>query len=208
MRLEEEATSADLKARAAEARNADHVTKSRQNQASKTAIGRSIAQIMEIGRQLDSVAFRMKETERKASLKMAQRRKAIHSQIKIHDRHDIVRVSREAALFVLRKYLRQKRRQHFGRLLRFEKEKCERLERLGEISVHDARQILKRDLSMEVLSAEKRKEELRRSQSEFPPVVLAFSTFRHDLSAFLVQEAVQKQAEMNRAARMDALRTF
>ena len=46
IRLEEEATSADLKARAAEARNADQVTKSRQNQASKTAIGRSIAQIM------------------------------------------------------------------------------------------------------------------------------------------------------------------
>ena len=137
---------------------------------------------------------------------MAQRRKAIHPKLKYTSPH--IAVSREAALFVLRKYLRQKRRQHFDRLLRFEKEKCERLERLGEISVHDARQILKRDLSMEVLIAEKRKEELRRSQSEFPPVVLAFSTFRHDLSAFLVQEAVQKQAEMNRAARMDALRTF
>jgi hypothetical protein len=206
-RLEEASMAADLTARAAAARNADQLNARRHgNKPSKTEIGRSIAKIQEIGRQLDSVAFRMSESERKAKSKMAKRRKASPTRAKDHD--EIRRASRPAVLSVLSAYLREKRREHFIRLKRHKEYKHERLEALGEISMQDARRILQKDLSMKALEAEKRETAETLSRIELPPVVLAFTSFRHDLSRFLVEDAVKKQAKMNQEARENALQSF
>ena len=61
---------------------------------------------------------------------------------------------------------------------------------------------------MENLNAKKREDAEALNRTEFPPVVLAFTSFRHDLSSFLVEDAVKKQAKMNQDAREEALKDF
>ena len=119
-----------------------------------------------------------------------------------------MRVSRKAALSVLRKYLRRKREEHFEALQAHHAKKQERLKYIQTITIDNARSILRHDLSLGELHANKILRENERSKSEFPPCVLAFTNFRRDLKDYIIEQAVKVQADMNRRAREDALESF
>ena len=205
---EEESRYKDLVKRADAARNVEQVQRSRKQRHSRTVIGRYIKQIQEVGRQLDSVAFRISRSEKAARERIHARRQGESNLQASSRREDFLRVSRAAALSVLRKYLRKKREEHFEALQAYEAEKHRRLANLNIITMENARQILKHDLSLDELRSKRLCQEMERNKFEFPPCVLAFTYFKRDLNEYIIERAIKVQANMNRKARKDALADF
>ncbi len=198
---------ADLESRAKLARSAEAVAKARRGRGSGgTTMSRYLKEIDELGRNLDSVAFRMQKNATKVRDRAAARTQRRGQEARRQGKDDFHRVSKAAALSVLRTYLRAKRGEHYRQVQRAKRAAKRRMERLHEMNVENARQMLKHDLSLEHIVAEKRV--LEGVMTQWPPIVRVFTGFKEALLGHLIEEAIGVQADMARRAREKALEGF
>lgn len=167
---------------------------------------RYLKEIDELGRNLDSVAFRMQKNATKVRNKAAARSQRRKQETRRQGKDDFHRVSKAAALSVLRTYLRAKRAEHYQQVQQAKQAAKKRLERLHEMDMENARQMLKHDLSLEQIVAEKRV--LEGVMAQWPPIVRVFTGFKEALLGHLIADAIGAQAEMARRAREKALEGF
>jgi hypothetical protein len=201
-RIEDEIREIDLAKSAKSARRGNG--KVRSGNKKSGAIGKFIKQIDELGRNLDSVAFRLHAKTKGAREKATKRESKRGNKKRLIRMHP--KVNKNAVKHVLVLHLRKKRKEHYDGMIQLRREAKERMEKIKNVNVEDMLLQIKGDKTLTGLYEEKMVNEQQRAVVY--PVVKLFCTLKEDLIERLVVEAMVREAEMNRIAREEALKRF
>eukprot|EP00605_Chrysophyceae_sp_TOSAG23-4_P002291 GSChrysophyteH1.ASY1.ANO1.2537.1 assembled CDS len=192
-----------LEREARRARNAT-IINAKRKKFSSSSLGKLQKSLAELGRNLDSVAYRTRSGE--MSDAMAQSVSAA-TRPSVARRKGSVRVSTSVALMVLRRHLRNRRREMNQRIKAFATfGASDAGDRSTELGIEDMRVHLSRteDASIWQLFQEKKAKQWKRLHGR---VVVVFKTLRKDIDG-LIEEAIALQARRDHEAAVAALKQF